>query len=96
MSDDAIAKAIACFEQCDDMTFLRDVLRTIRPKAEAAALRAAKQGKDMPAPGTISAAGEAATPAQAMATVRATKDFALLQAMSRAAGRRAEELAQAG
>ena len=78
------------------MAFLRDVLRTIRPKAETTALRAAKQGKDMPAPGEIAAAAEAATPAQALATVRATRDFALLQAMSRAAGRRAEELSQAG
>ena len=92
---DAIARAIACFEQSDDMTFLREVLRTIRPKAESAALRASKQGKDMPRPSEVVAAVEPATPAQALATVRATKDFALLQAMSRAAGRRAEELAQA-
>lgn len=96
MRDDSVARAIACFEQSDDMAFLREVLRAIRPKAEAAALRAAKQGKEMPAPQAVAAAVEPATPAQALATVRATKDFALLQAMSRAAGRRAEEIAGAG
>jgi hypothetical protein len=96
MSDNDVARAIACFEQSDDMAFLREVLRTIRPKAESAALRAEKQGKDMPPPSRIDASVEPATPSQALATVRSTKDFALLQAMSRAAGRRAEELAQAG
>ena len=94
MSDDAVAKAIACFERSDDMAFLREVLRTIRPKAEQAALRASQQGREVPSPGTVTASEDAATPAQAMATVRATKDFALLQAMSRAAGRRVEEIAQ--
>ena len=96
MSEGDVARAIACFEACEDVAFLRDVLRTIRPKAEAAALQAAQRGKDVPAPGMIAAAAAASTPEQAMATVRATKDFALLQAMARAAGRRAEELSQAG
>jgi hypothetical protein len=96
MTEIDIARAIACFEASDDVAFLRDVLRAIRPKAEAAALQAAQRGKDMPAPGAIAPATDAATPAQALATVRATKDFALLQSMARAAGRRAEELSQAG
>ena len=96
MNEDNVARAIACFEASDDAAFLRDVLRAIRPKAEAAALQAAKRGRDMPAPRDIPPAVDPATPAQAMATVRATKDFALLQAMARAAGRRAEALAQPG
>ena len=96
MRDEAVAGAIACFEASDDIAFLRDVLRAIRPKAEAATLRAAKLGRAVPAPGNVSAAAEPATPAQAMATVRATKDFAQLQAMARAAGRRAEALSQPG
>ena len=92
MPDSDIARAIACFEASDDATFLREVLRAIRPKAEAAALQAAKRGRDMPDPSTITPSTEAASPAQALATVRATKDFAALQAMARVAGRRAEEL----
>ena len=92
-----VSRAIACFEASEDIAFLREVLRAIRPKAETAALQAARRGKTPPQPGAIEAALEAATPAEAMATVRATKDFALLQSMARAAGRRAEELAaQAG
>jgi hypothetical protein len=46
----------------------------------------------MPAPRDVPAAVDAATPSEAMATVRAASDFALLQAMARAAGRRAEAL----
>jgi hypothetical protein len=94
MAADAVARAIACFEASDDAAFLRDVLRTIRPRAEAATLRAAKQGRDVPPPGNIKAAPEPASPAEALETVRATKDFSHLQAMARAAGRRAELLAQ--
>ena len=94
MSDDAVARAIACFESTEDVAFLRDVLRTIRPRAESATLQAVKRGKPVPPPQDIPAALHPATHAQALATVRATKDFALLQAMARAAGRRAEALAQ--
>jgi hypothetical protein len=96
MPADAVARAIACFEASDDVAFLRDVLRVIRPRAEAATLRAAQQGKSVPAPGNVPPAPEAATAVEAMATVRATKDFAQLQAMARAAGRRAEALSQPG
>ena len=94
MPDSDVARAIACFEASDDLPFLRDVIRAIRPKAEAAALQAARRGRDMPTPSTVAPAADAATPAQAIATVRATRDFALLQAMARAAGKRAEELSQ--
>jgi hypothetical protein len=94
MTEQDVARAIACFEATEDVGFLRDVLRAIRPKAEAAALQAARRGKSPPQPQDIEPAREPATPAQAIATVRATKDFGLLQGMARAAGRRAEELAQ--
>jgi hypothetical protein len=93
MPDDAVARAIACFEASEDIAFLRDVLRSVRPRAEAATLRAAQQGREAPPPADTQPAAEPATPAEAMATVRATKDFAALQAMARAAGRRAEVLA---
>ena len=95
MNEEAVARAIACFDRSTDTSFLRDVLRTIRPKAEQAALRASQQGREAPPPDEIGAATEAATPEEAMETVRKTRDFPLLQAMARAAGRRAEELAQA-
>jgi hypothetical protein len=88
-----VARAIACFEQSDDMTFLRDVLRAIRPRAEATARRFEQQGRAVPPPLELEPADEPATPKQAMATVRAVKEFEALQAMARAAGRRAEELA---
>jgi hypothetical protein len=92
VQNDAVARAIACFETSDDEAFLRDVLRTIRPRAEGAALRAMKQGRVAPPPREVAASALPASPKEAMATVRATRDFGLLQAMARAAGRRAEAL----
>jgi hypothetical protein len=96
MDENDVARAIACFDASDDLAFLRDVLRAIRPKAEAAALQAAKRGRQMPAPRDVAPSVEPATRDEAMATVRATRDFALLQAMARSAGRRAEALSQTG
>jgi len=90
--DEAVARAIAFFQQTDDVAFLREVLRAVRPRAQAAAMRAEQQGKDAPPPAEIEPSAQPATPAEAMATVRATKDFGKLQALARAAGRRVEEV----
>jgi hypothetical protein len=92
VADDAIARAIACFEQSDDVAFLRDVLRAIRPRAEAAARRHEQAGRRAPDPMEVAPSAQPATPQDAMKAVRATKDFAQLQAMARAAGRRVEQL----
>lgn len=88
-----IARAIAFFEQSEDLGFLRDVLRAIRPRAEAAARRYEREGREMPPPEVIEASASPADAADALKTIRSTNDFAQLQAMARAAGRRAEQLA---
>jgi hypothetical protein len=94
MKEDGVARAVACLEQNDDVEFLRDVLRTIRPKVEAAVVRALKSGKDVPAPRAFDASSGVASVEEAMATVRLAKDLRDLQALARAAGQRAEHLSQ--
>lgn len=93
MNENDVARAIACFEQSEDMAFLRDVIRAIQPQAAAIARRYEQQGRAMPPPLTLDPASEPATPKAALATVKATKDFPALQAMARVAGQRAETLA---
>jgi len=95
MKEDGVARAVACFEQNDDVEILRDVLRTIRPKVEAAVVRALKSGKDVPAPHSFDGSSGTATIAEALETVRLAKDLRDLQALARAAGQRAEDLSQA-
>jgi hypothetical protein len=92
MSDSDPARAIAFFETCDDLDLLREVLRTIRPRAAAAVQRFERQGREVRPPRQLSAAAHPATRAEALAIVRTLQDFATLQAVSRAVGRRLEAL----
>jgi hypothetical protein len=85
-----VAKAIAFFQSCTDAALLRDVLKTIQPKAAAAARKFA--GREPPNPAAIQAAPAPASEEQALHTVRRIQDFAELQAVARAVGRRVEEL----
>ena len=89
---DNAARAIAFFEQCADLNLLKDVLRTIRPRAAAEVRRYQARGRQAPQPLDIPAAADTATREEALRTVAATQDFAQLQAISRAVGRRVESL----
>jgi hypothetical protein len=89
---DEVARAIAFFQQCDDIELLRELLRALRPRAAAEVRRHESRGRRAPAPSNIAAAERAATEPEARRTVRATTDFAQLQALSRAIGKRVEEL----
>ena len=89
---DEVARAIAFFEQCDDIELLRELLRALRPRATAEVRRHESRGKTTPAPSNIAAAERAAPESEARRTVRATTDFAQLQALSRAIGKRVEDL----
>lgn len=91
---DNVARAIAFFEVCEDTKLLREVLVGIRPRAAAEIRRAQDRRQDIPDPLDITAADGAATKDEALRTVQATKDLALMQAISRAVGRRLESLSQ--
>src|SRR3954469_5812514 len=92
MPADDIARAIAYFAACPDAELLRGVLKTIQPKAAAAVRQAQLKRRDVPPPLDIEPSSSAASQEEAMKTVRSVQDFAQLQALARAVGRRIEEL----
>ena len=92
---DDIARAIAYFQACPDASLLRSVLKTIQPKAAQAVRQAQLRRQDVPPPLDIAPATSAATKDEALRTVQTTRDFAQLQTLARAVGRRIETLNQA-
>src|SRR5215207_8237153 len=94
MPTDDVARAIAYFEACPNAELLRGVLKTIQPKAAAAVRQAQLKRRDVPPPVEIPPSSNAASKDEALKTVRAVQDFAQLQALARAVGRRIEELNQ--
>lgn len=91
-----VASAIAYFERSDDLNQLLEVLRAIRPRAAASVRRFESRNAEVPAPLEMPRSGAPASREAALRTVRETNDFAQLQALSRAIGRRIEELQQPG
>jgi hypothetical protein len=92
MNEADVARAIAYFATCDDLELLRDVLRRVRPKAANEVARFERERREVPAPAELAPAESAASREEALRTLNVTRDFALLQALSRAAGRRVEAL----
>ncbi|SRR6266480_2317418 len=92
MPDSDVARAIAFFESTNDLDLLREVLRTIRPRALAAVRRHERSRQPVPSPDDIAASAEPADKAEALRTVSSTEDFGRLQAISRVVGRRIESL----
>jgi hypothetical protein len=91
---DDVGRAIAFFESCDDVAWLRKALVDIAPKARRLVVRyLGAGGQDaVPKPADVPATPVAAAKEDALRILRDTNDFALLQAMTRAMGRRVEEL----
>jgi hypothetical protein len=89
-----VARAIAYFESCEDVALLRKTLTEIAPKARRLVVRyLGSGGQDaVPKPADVPSTPIAAAKEDALRILRGTNDFALLQAMTRAIGRRAEEL----
>lgn len=86
---DAVARAIAFFEECDDIELMRRALSDAAPRVRRIVQgyvrrRAAER---IPPPAHLVRAPLPAT---------RVEDFALLQALTRAIGRRVEELEDAG
>lgn len=92
----ALARAVAFFEGCDDPALLHELSAVVARRAKRFVARAlAAGGEDaIPAPATVASA----TPAgarEARRLVERTPDFAELQALARAIGRRTETLERA-
>lgn len=89
-----VARALACFEQSDDIAALHALLEEVAPRAKKAIGQFVRQGGEdaIPPPADIGPARDAAPLREATATLRATNDFPLLLAMSRSIGRRVEAI----
>lgn len=88
------ARAIAHFESTDDMAALRAALEEAAPRVKRMVGNLLKQGTEeaIPPPAELRGAKDAASPEEARQTLRKTNDFALLQAITRAIGRRIETI----
>jgi hypothetical protein len=94
---DDVARAIAFFEASFDVEMMRRALAETAPRVAGQVRRQIQRGgnDDMPAPAPITPADEPASQAEALQTLAATRDFAFLQAMTRAIGKRVEKLMEA-
>lgn len=93
----ALARAVAFFEGCDDPVLLHELSAVVARRAKRFVARAlAAGGEDaIPAPATIAPAAMPASAREARRLVERTPDFAELQALARAIGRRTETLERA-
>ena len=89
-----LGRAVAFFEGCDDAVLLHALLAVVARRTKRFVARAlAKGGEDaIPAPADEPPAAPPASEREARRLVERTKDFAELQALARAIGRRAETL----
>lgn len=88
----AVARAIAFFEQCDDVPYMRQALADVAPKARRLVGAHMRRGGGVPDPASVPPAPIPADEREALATLRAVEDFALFQALTRAIGQRVEAL----
>ena len=88
------ARAIAFFEQSDDMALLRASLEEVAPRVKRLVGGFLQRGTEesIPGPSDVRGAKEAAAPDEARKTLKETQDFALLQAITRSIGQRIETL----
>lgn len=90
----ALARAVAFFEGCDDPALLHELSAVVARRAKRFVARAlAAGGEDaIPAPTAVAPAATPADEREARRLVERTPDFAELQALARAIGRRTEAL----
>jgi hypothetical protein len=88
------ARAIAFFDGCDDAALLHQLLEEVAPRAKRAVADFLRKGGEdaIPAPAEIGPARAAATADEAAVAIRGATDFGVLQALTRAIGRRLEAL----
>ncbi len=88
-----VARALAFFEQTDDLVLLHQLVAEIAPRAKRMVGQLlASGGEDaIPPPADLRAAREVAAREQALKTLRGVSDFALLQVLARTIGQRVED-----
>jgi hypothetical protein len=91
-SREEVGRAIALFQATEDASLLLEALRLARPRAAAAVRRYQARSRAVPPPAAVEPVLPAASREQALRTLRRVEDFALLQALTRAIGRRLEVL----
>jgi hypothetical protein len=93
-SRDDVARTIAFFASCEDVDLLRRALSEVAPRARRLVVRHLGAGGEdaVPGPAEVPPTPVAAARDDALRILRQTNDLALLQAMTRAIGRRVEEL----
>lgn len=87
-----LAGALAYFQRCEDVELMKELLRSVRPRAANAVGRMERAKKEPPAPLEIEAASEPLPRQEAIKVLQQVQDFAELQALSRTIGRRLEQL----
>ncbi|MDE2934873.1 MAG: hypothetical protein OXS47_13530 [Chloroflexota bacterium] len=89
-----LARAVAFFEQSDDPVLLHELLAVVARRTKRFVAQAMAQGGEdaIPAPAEEPAPASPARERDARRLVERTKDFAELQALARAIGRRTETL----
>ncbi len=89
-----VARAIAFFDQTDDIMLLHKLTRDLAPRVRKAVQNLLAKGAedDIPPPAELYPAKDVATKDQALDILRSTNDFALLQALARSIGRRIEAI----
>jgi hypothetical protein len=89
-----VARAMAFFEGAEDVGMLHELLAEIAPKARRMVTRYLAKGDEesIPPPAELRPARQAASQDEAVKTVRALDDFALLQVLARSIGQRIEAI----
>jgi len=89
-----VARAAAFFEANNDAGLLHEQLELVAPRVKQLVAKHLARGTEetLPEPADLRASREAARADEAIATLHATDDFALLQVLARAIGRRIEAL----
>lgn len=89
-----VARAIAFFDQTDDVWLLHKLTRDLAPRVRKLVQGLLAKGgeDDIPEPAELYPAKDVATKDQALDILRSTNDFALLQSLARSIGRRIEAI----
>lgn len=87
-----VAKAMAFFEETDDIALLHQAVGEIAPRAKKMVGQMLARGPEdaIPSPADLRPARIAASQADALKTLRTVNDFGLLQVLARSIGRRIE------
>lgn len=89
-----VARAIAFFDETDEVLLLHKLTRDLAPRVRKLVQGLLAKGgeDDIPEPAELYPAKDVATKDQALDILRSTNDFALLQALARSIGRRIEAI----